>query len=128
MLLPQPLTRMLGQSPHVLFGKLVLIVLAGVWAGQALTRSNRDDFERAESLTREAYLAEYEQYRAALMDNSTSVTFNVLIFVFFFAGIFAIYEVAGYGLGVLSGRLARSPAQEGGPAAAAAGPASDPVG
>jgi hypothetical protein len=110
--LPDSLARLTNQSPRVLYAKFVLVLAAALRAARAFTASQHADYARGEALTREAYIAEYEQYRADLMDDRDGVGLNFLFLGVFMAGIFTIYELGGYALARVSLTLVRPGAQQ----------------
>jgi len=94
------------KSRNVIIGKIIVILILGSLAGYFAEMSARADYEKGKSLTREAYLADYDKYRAELTDSEPSpVAFAVLVSLLVMLAAFGLYELAGKVLGAVIGRI-----------------------
>lgn len=88
-----------------IIGKALVAILIGAVIGLKVA-SNQVKMQRhAEGLTREQYAADYEAYRARLLQGHGQAA-AVLAGVVFLGVTFAIYELAGYGIAWGLGQLA----------------------
>ena len=74
-------------------GKAVLIFILSVISGVAMNNYFRADAEKARTLTREEYNANYERYIAELSDDDIPTVAAIVIFLFMSVLFFAAYEI-----------------------------------
>ncbi len=85
--------------------KVIVLLLAGTLAGYGMTYDDRENTDRAESLTFEQYASEFEQYKEDLVADVMSPAVNLIGALFALATMFGLYEAAGAGLGWLINRV-----------------------
>ncbi len=89
--------------PHqlVLAGKLVVIVLAAIIAGQAYHKDVLANNEKYSTITVEEYTAGFEDYRAGLQEEEWPLWGNIALIGILSVGFFTLYELLGHGVGLL---------------------------
>ena len=105
---PEPLftVRLRRGRAYTGLGKLLLVVVIGVLFGLAVSATDRRDRERAAALTREQYAADYDSYKARLMHEGFSPAASAITGVAVIGLVFGVYELLGFGIGWVIGRLA----------------------
>ena len=81
-----------------LISRLIVVLVIGVILGTALDGSFRADAEKAETLTREEYIADYETHIAELRSSEMPALGVFLLAAVMTVGFFGIYEGAVFGV------------------------------
>jgi hypothetical protein len=100
---------------NTLIGKAACLLVFGVIAGYYLHLSILADNARAAALTLQAYTAEYEQYKAGLMQDELPLWGSIALTLVMLGGFFTLYEALGWACGRVTGRLLASHANEDSP-------------
>jgi hypothetical protein len=77
---------------HLVIGKFLAMVALGVGFGYVMGRSMADDAVRGAALTRDAYIANYDAYKADLESSGTPIMGAIAIGVVFMIGGMVFYE------------------------------------
>ena len=89
-----------------LLGKLILITVLSALAGYALAAEFASDLAKGNALTLELYTADYDAYRAGLLESTQWPTWGLAMLSFFMLGcVVVVYEVLGAGFGWAMGKL-----------------------
>lgn len=99
---------------NVLIGKLVFIALFATITGYFIKRDVAADYEKGRTLTREAYVAAFEQHKVELMQQQYPVAVWVVGVGFLAFALFGVYELFGRGVGWVIGKVVREGAEIGG--------------
>ena len=98
--------------------KLIVALALAYFFARWLTADAAADHVRAAALTHEAYLADFETYRAGLTTGSRSFTFNAFLSSLLVVGLFGLYELLAHGVALVLERVVPAP---GGPGEAPRG-------
>ena len=89
-----------------LVGKLILVTLLSALAGSALAGDFASDLAKGNALTLELYTADYDAYRAGLLETTQWPTWGLAMLCFFMLGLVLVaYEVLGAAFGWAVARL-----------------------
>lgn len=91
---------------NVLIGKLVFIAVFAAVTGYFIKRDVAADYEKGRALTREAYIAAFEQHKVELMQEQYPVAVWVVGVGFLAFALFGLYEAVGRGVGWVVGKVA----------------------
>jgi hypothetical protein len=84
--------RVPAHTSRVILSKAIVILLSGVAFGYAIIKDSARDFARGTALTKEAYLADFEHYRAALLAKEPNVALYLVVAVGMVGMLFGLYE------------------------------------
>jgi hypothetical protein len=93
------------QKKNELIGKTLLVMALAVLIGLLIAAEGKRKVAEGEQLTLEQYTADFEKYRADLLDEDFPLPVAVIGSAILFFGVLGLYEVVGSGLGRMIGRL-----------------------
>src|SRR6266550_2712713 len=96
-------------TKHVLIAKSVVTLLIGALFGYAIAGNVARDAARGRALTKDAYVADFERFKAKLETSEVPTPVAIVSGVVMALGAFGIYELLALGLakaiGAVAGRL-----------------------
>lgn len=98
------------EARNTLIGKAVCLLVFGVIAGYSYHVSVLADNARAAALTLQEYTADFEEYKAGLVQEEWPLWGHVTLLLVMLGGFFGVYEALGWVCGRVTGRLLPSSA------------------
>ena len=95
-------------SKHLLAAKFFVVAVMGLIVGYALTSSFAEDVARAEAMTLEEYVAEFDDYKADLRSSEMPTAGAVAVGLIMIIGFFSIYEALSIALAWAIAALGKS--------------------
>jgi hypothetical protein len=93
-------------------GKMALVVAVSAFSGYLYHLDVLAGNARAFSLTLLEYTADFDKYKAGLIQPEWPLWGHIGLFLFMAGGFFGVYEATGWALGWLMGRFLPQPATE----------------
>ncbi len=90
--------RVSAPASGVMLGKCLVVVVAGTGFGWLLARQAAESVARGRALSKAAYIADFEQYRASLLNHDSGVVLYVPVCIALLALTFGLYELLGRGV------------------------------
>lgn len=101
----EPSIRIAWKLRNRIVGKALLVVVLSVLAGLGFAATFADDYAKGQALTLEAYTADFDAYRAGLLDTTIWPAWGwMMMSVLMLGGAVVIYELAGWLFGWLVGK------------------------
>ena len=98
-------------SPHIYpVGKILSILIMGSILGFIIAQSEKAGFEEGQQLTREQYIENFDQYKEEATEEPMPVWGGILAMSALIGFVVAGYELLGFFLGELAGRIPFLPA------------------
>jgi hypothetical protein len=91
------------KASNVYIGKILLLFLFSALFAFLVSSSEEEDNVKGRQLTKEEYMANYENYKADLTDEPISVVFGTIVFMLAFTFFFGLYELLGIAFGRVVG-------------------------
>jgi hypothetical protein len=83
------------KSTYLIIGKIIVVILLGACFGILISESSMEDAQKAKELTKEKYMADYDNYKAGLTEDPISGWASIIVFIIFSVVIFGLYELTG---------------------------------
>lgn len=90
--------RVSAPASGILVGKCVVVAVAGTAFGWLLARQAAEAVARGKALTKAAYIADFERYRAGLLNGDSGIAVYVPVCIALLAITFGLYELLGRGV------------------------------
>jgi len=81
---------------HTLGAKVLVVLLAGIVLGYAVSVDLNEDVERGRALTMDQYVSEFEHHKYELESSGIDMAFGVFFGIVFTAAIFGSYELLAF--------------------------------
>lgn len=89
--------RVSAPASGVMLGKCLVVLVAGTGFGWLLARQAAESVARGKVLTKAAYVADFERYRASLLNHDSGIALYVPVCIALLAITFGLYELLGRG-------------------------------
>ncbi len=90
--------RVSAPASGIMLGKCLVVLVAGTAFGWLLAGQAAEAVARGKALTKAAYLADFESYRAGLLNSDSGIAVYVPVCIALLAIVFGLYELLGRGL------------------------------
>lgn len=90
--------RVSAPASGVMLGKGLVVVVAGTAFGWLLARQAAESVARGRALSKAAYIADFDRYRASLIDPGPGIALYVPVCIALLAITFGLYELLGRGV------------------------------
>lgn len=90
--------RVSAPASSIILAKCLVVLAAGTAFGWTLARQAAESVARGKALTKAAYMADFEQYRASLLNHDSGAALYVPVCIALLALTFGLYELLGRGV------------------------------
>lgn len=95
-----------SSTRNIVVGKILALLISGGIFGYWFSWQSAADFQKSQKLTLKEYTANYEQYKANLRSpGPIPFPAGMLMMIFALAMFFGLYELAGFLLGLMIGKI-----------------------